>query len=452
MRANGPHSFFTVIRGVVVTIIIDRRKNRGKNDSNRHRFLRRYHQIITEAVKGAVNARSIQNATSKGINIRVRRDRLAEASFNLDYSTGIRQGVNFGNTKYAQGDLILRPEEVDGQYAKSASSDGEDSDDFIFTISSEEFQKYFFDELELPNMTNQSLNTNEVFKYVRTGFATVGNPANLDLVRSVRNSLSREIAFDDENCNVEEILLLSQEYNFLISVIDRTVEQQNRLDEIKKLLNELQQIGVDSSNSFSMDQMDLRYRSFSKQVVPNSKAVMFCILDVSGSMGQTEKDLAKRFFILLYLFLQREYEKIEVRFVRHHTIAEEVDEERFFYDRITGGTIVSTAMYEIERIIQKDYSDGMWNIYGAQASDGDNEHDDIPVLRDKLVSSILPTMQYYAYVEITSSQWRQAGTSPSSNMWNLYNEICEFIPWLATAHVNSATDIYPVFARLFKKS
>src|SRR5690606_8259525 len=121
-----------------------------------------------------------------------------------------------------------------------------------------------------------------------------------------------------------------------------------------------------------LDTFDLKYNLHIKHPIPRSKAVMFCLMDVSGSMDQATKDIAKRFFILLYLFLQRNYEKTEVVFIRHHTIAKEVDEDEFFHSRETGGTVVSSALKLMQSIIEARYSPSEWNIYGAQASDGDN--------------------------------------------------------------------------------
>jgi len=127
--------------------------------------------------------------------------------------------------------------------------------------------------------------------------------------------------------------------------------------------------------------------------VPSSKAVMFCIMDVSGSMTQSIKDIAKRFFILLYLFLERNYKQIELVFVRHHTHAKEVDEQEFFYSRETGGTIVSSALKLTADIIDARYSPADWNIYIAQASDGDNWDGDSASCADILSKQILDKVQ-----------------------------------------------------------
>jgi len=171
---------------------------------------------------------------------------------------------------------------------------------------------------------------------------------------------------------------------------------------------------------------------------------MFCLMDVSGSMTQDIKDLAKRFFILLHLFLKRNYQKIDIVFIRHHTVASEVDEEEFFYSRETGGTVVSSALQLMEKIVRERYPMSDWNIYAAQASDGENWADDSPRCRDILESGILPNVQYYAYVEINSGE--------DQVLWHTYEEILETLPdRFAMRKVADSSDIFPVFRDLFER-
>ena len=164
-----------------------------------------------------------------------------------------------------------------------------------------------------------------------------------------------------------------------------------------------------------IDPFDLRYSNRIKVPKPMTQAVMFCIMDVSGSMDETRKDTAKRFFILLYLFLKRAYDKIEVVFIRHHTAAAEVDEEEFFHSRESGGTVVSSALHLLDKIIDERYGSGDWNSYVAQASDGDNWDNDSVLCKQLLINTIMPTVQYYTYVEITDG--------PPQNLWEQYAEV-----------------------------
>ena len=193
-----------------------------------------------------------------------------------------------------------------------------------------------------------------------------------------------------------------------------------------------------------LDNFDLKYNLQVKEPVPRTKAVMFCIMDVSGSMNQGTKDIAKRFFILLYLFLQRNYEHTEVVFIRHHTSASEVDEQEFFYSRETGGTIVSSALILMKEIIDERFPVGEWNIYGAQASDGDNWNDDSTRCHKILTKSLIPLVQFFSYIEITPNE-HQA-------LWREYEAVqSEFSASFAMQQIVEVGDIYPVFRALFQK-
>jgi uncharacterized sporulation protein YeaH/YhbH (DUF444 family) len=169
---------------------------------------------------------------------------------------------------------------------------------------------------------------------------------------------------------------------------------------------------------------------------------MFCLMDVSGSMDEGRKELSKRFFILLYLFLTRHYERIELVFIRHHTQAAEVTEEEFFHARETGGTVVSSALVLMEEIIKARYNPSEWNIYGAQASDGDNWHHDSDRCKEILVQRILPLVRYFAYVQVAEEE---------QNLWQEYTTIAEGFPQFAMRKATEASQIYPVFRDLFRK-
>jgi len=187
----------------------------------------------------------------------------------------------------------------------------------------------------------------------------------------------------------------------------------------------------------------LRYANRVDQPTPTSQAVMFCVLDVSGSMDENRKNIAKRFFMLLYLFLTKSYERIELVFIRHHTVASEVGEEDFFSARESGGTVVSSALTLMHEIILDRYPTSAWNIYAAQASDGDNWEQDSMRCRELIVQGILPLVQYYAYVEIEAEE-------PQS-LWHEYARIAATSPRFAMQRILGLEDIYPVFRELFKK-
>lgn len=263
-----------------------------------------------------------------------------------------------------------------------------------------------------------------------------GNPSRINIVRTLRSAHARRIALSGGSRAKLRAALKELER------IKR--EEPDNLGDIQELELEIAKLRARIDRVPFLDTFDLKYNLLVKQPNPTSKAVMFCLMDVSGSMTQATKDIAKRFFILLYLFLKRNYEKIEVVFIRHHTSAREVDEEEFFYSRETGGTIVSSALKMMQEIMAERYPTHEWNIYAAQASDGDNWNDDSPVCRDILLKQIMPFVQYYTYVEITPRE-HQA-------LWFEYERVREaFEDSFAQQQIVSASDIYPVFRELFQR-
>jgi uncharacterized sporulation protein YeaH/YhbH (DUF444 family) len=180
---------------------------------------------------------------------------------------------------------------------------------------------------------------------------------------------------------------------------------------------------------------------------------MFCLMDVSGSMGEREKDLAKRFFMLLHLFLKRRYERLDIVFIRHTHDAQEVDEHTFFYSRQSGGTIVSTALEEMQKIVHERYATGEWNIYAAQASDGYTQTGDASRCVDLLNQELMPICQYYAYIEILDEREMEVFSSEESGaeLWRAYRTVAKDWKNFATKRIAKPADIFPVFRELFAK-
>ena len=199
--------------------------------------------------------------------------------------------------------------------------------------------------------------------------------------------------------------------------------------------------------------MDIRYNHWVKQPNPITKAVMFCLMDVSASMGEHEKDIAKRFYMLLYMFLERSYKEVDIVFIRHTTEAEEVDEQTFFYDKKTGGTKVSSVLAKCREVIEDRYPLDDWNCYIAQTSDGDNWNSDNDRVLRILVNQLLPIVQHYAYIQIEPSpdrmmMWRSLGMMPD-DLWEVYSIVNE--PNFDKKQISDVTEIWPVFSELFKK-
>jgi uncharacterized sporulation protein YeaH/YhbH (DUF444 family) len=197
-----------------------------------------------------------------------------------------------------------------------------------------------------------------------------------------------------------------------------------------------------------IDPIDIRYRRFETVPKPVAQAVMFCLMDVSGSMSEHMKDLAKRFYMLLYIFLTRRYRHVEIVFVRHTDRAEEVDEETFFRSPATGGTLVSSALEATRQIIATRYRPTDWNIYAAQASDGDNAYTDAEATQQLLTGAVLPASQYFAYLEVGDEGYSGAS---ESNLWGLYQRLRSEGAALSMRKVSSRSEIFPVFHDLFQR-
>ncbi len=416
--------------------LIDRRLNaKNKSTVNRQRFLRRYRKHIKQAVSDAVSNRSITDIEN-GEKISIPNQDVQEPVFGHGQG-GERSTIHPGNKEFIAGDQIQRPKGGGGGGGDGkASNSGEGMDDFVFQITQEEFLEFMFDDLELPNLVKRQLAGTESFKYKHAGFTTVGAPNQIHVVRSLRAAQARRIALG--NPSRKKIRELEQELETLKKDQPDNGEAITALSEkISALRNKVKKIPY-------LDTFDIKYKLTIKEPLPSSKAVMFCIMDVSGSMNQATKDIAKRFFILLYLFLQRNYDHTEVVFIRHHTSAKEVDEEEFFYSRETGGTIVSSALKLMKSIMEARYPTNEWNIYGAQASDGDNWNDDSSSCHELMVNDILPSTQHYSYIEITPRD-HQA-------LWHEYQKVQEqFEDSFAIQQIVEAKDIYPVFRELFQR-
>ncbi|SDJ75994.1 hypothetical protein SAMN04488540_11317 [Ferrimonas sediminum] len=419
-----------------MTHFIDKRlNNKGKSTVNRQRFLRRYKRQIKQAVSDAVTNRSVTDVDS-GERISIPTKNISEPVFHIGKG-GDRRMVHPGNDQFQRGDRIERPPQGGGGGAGQgqASNSGEGADDFVFEISRDEYLDILFDDLALPNLKKNNFDKMVEFKTVRAGITSEGIPANIHIVRSLRESLARRTAM-----TAGKRRALKQAQARLQQLTDTPGSS---TEEIRALQEEIELLEQKIGKVPFIDTFDLKYNNYTKRAVPTSKAVMFCLMDVSGSMDQATKDIAKRFYILLYLFLTRTYKELDVVFIRHHTQAKEVDEHEFFYSQETGGTIVSSALKLMAEIQKERYPADQWNIYAAQASDGDNWADDSPLCRQILDDALLPLCRYFTYIEITNRAHQ--------TLWREYESLVGAHPHFALQHIRSVEDIFPVFKELFKK-
>jgi uncharacterized protein len=421
--------------------IIDRRLNPGgKSLANRQRFIRRAKSLIRKAVHESTANRSIRDADQAG-EVSLPAQGVHEPSFRRSASGGVRDYLLPGNKEYVEGDSLPRPPQGGGGSGSEGSPDGEGQDDFRFALSRDEFVDLFLEDLELPDLAKRRVVDTEAVTWSRAGYLVTGSPANLALMRTVRNGMARRIAL--RRPKPGELIRLREEIAALAEGDPRRIELEEELD---RKLRRTQLIPY-------IDPLDVRYKRFEAHPKPVAQAVMFCLMDVSGSMTEHMKDLAKRFYVLLYIFLRRKYKHVEVVFIRHTHQAQEVDEDTFFHSPETGGTVVSTALEEMRRVVAERYNPDSWNIYAAQASDGDNTASDNERTAELLVNVILPACQYYAYLEVgrDSEHFPPGFIRRDSDLWQTYTEICRTGAPMAMRKVSHRRDIYPVFRELFAR-
>lgn len=425
--------------------IIDRRQSGGnKSIPNRERFMNRYHRRIAAGVKAMISGGSIGTIFDDVKRISIPVGDLSEPHPSYSSGEGRVDLIVTGNVQYRVGDLIPKQGEGNGQGNGSGAGNGGDSeDDFSFTLTREEFLHYFFEDLELPNLLNKDISVTEEYRTRKAGYSASGTPSNLSILRTMRESTGRRVALraskkrklkelERELSELEDLIASGSEGQGF-DVTQAAVRCEEIREEIVALKKAVKKVPF-------VDDIDLRYRNTIREAVPTTKAVMFCLMDVSGSMTQWHKDIAKRYFMLLFLFLNRRYEKVELVFVRHTTEAEEVDEQEFFYGRRSGGTQVSAGLEKIDEIIQERYDRKRHNIYIAQASDGDNWGDDGSRVVEIMKNSLLPKVQYHFYVEISPH-------GQSNDLWDTYQTLAA--QNFSAAKVTDPSEIFQVFRRMF---
>jgi hypothetical protein len=335
-----------------VATIIDKRKNKDSVSKVKNKFFKRQRAIIQQQIDSLIKQKKIKNIlNSSSKKITIPSKNMYEPTFHYDYDKLKAPLIGTNNDVWRKGDKF---------YSRSASSgwgsgngDGGE-DDFSFLLTKDEFVRLLFENLALPNFIKRF---GDIKKYVtkRSGYIKEGTPSKLDLKKTFENAIARRFALRE-------------------------------------------------TNPPFLDDIDLRYKHYKRKPIPWRSAVMFCCMDVSGSMGEEEKLRAKKFYLLLFLFLRQKYKTVDIVFIRYHSSPKECDEDEFFYSRETGGTVVSAALELIDSIITDRYTPSKWNIYIAHTSDGDNFNQDNARCGPILEGRLLPIVQYYLHYNVSHAQ------------------------------------------------
>jgi uncharacterized sporulation protein YeaH/YhbH (DUF444 family) len=418
----------------MTSTIIDRRPQQGKSSANRQRVLRRLNKVLKHQVDQLVSKRRLTDVDTAA-EVTVGKLDVSEPNFRIDQGTGASDRILPGNDRYRVGDRLRKPEgggQGDGGDAGEGGGEpGEDN--FRFILSREEFLNLLFDDLELPELLKKELTEVTDRKFRRGGIVRHGNPGNMSVLRTFRASIGRRVAA--AGSIQEDLDRVEYSQGYAQEVGDEKLAQALALeaDAVRRRATQVPFI----------DPVDLRHRSLVEVEAPRTAAVMFCLMDVSGSMSELRKDLAKRFFTLLYMFLTRKYENVELVFIRHTEVAEEVDENTFFYDPLSGGTKVLAALEKMKEIIEERFPPARYNIFGAQASDGDSIGQDPAQSRAFLTNQLLPLSRYFVYAE--TNEFARSNTE----LWNAYTSV-ERENFNMAAVPNRAA-VYPALVKLFEK-
>lgn len=381
-----------------MTVIIDRRKNqKGKSSQNRKRFLDRYKKQLKGKVNNIAGKRKIQDM-DKGGDVVI--TDTAEPVFS-NGKGGKKWYINPGNKGFTKGDKSPKPQEEQG--GGGSGSDGEGIDEYTFTLTKEEFLSIYFGGLALPNFIKQSMDETKEFKYVRAGYTKEGPHNKLDLKKTFEQSLARRIAGKNSG-----------------------------------------------KKSRFLDDEDLRYRLFTKQPKPHKNAVMLCLMDVSGSVGDDQKHLSKQFFLLLFLFLTKEYETVTLKFVRYHSYPLEVDEEEFFYGTDTGGTCVADALDYSIAMINSEFNLNNTNLYVCHSSDGDyitSMSEETAIIEG--MKTLINMSQYYVYLQVIDEQMLWGGNRSQAGLYQLFKYHLDEKK-LNISEISKSSEVLDAFREIFK--
>ena len=388
---------------------------------------------MQQAVKHSLQNRNIRDVLGGG-EVSIPLDGMEEPRFRRG-TGGTRDHVLPGNRTFIEGDVLPRPGGGrGGRPDRAGEGDGEDA--FRFVLTREEFLNVFLDDLELPDLAKRRLTEAEHESPRRAGYSVSGSPANIAVNRTTRLALMRRMAL--RRPSPEAIELLDAE----IADCDDDELRSALEAKAKALAAKVRRIPY-------IDPVDVRYRRFENEPKPVAQAVMFCLMDVSGSMSEHMKDLAKRFYMLLYIFLSQRYRHVEIVFIRHTDRAEEVDEDTFFHSPATGGTLVSSALEAMRAIIAKRYRPEDWNIYAAQASDGDNSYSDDAATG--AAAEGRASCRSASISPISRSVRPDRGSTSHSALWKLYERLRSEGAPLSMRKVSHRSEIFPVFRELFQR-
>lgn len=437
-------------------IFVDRRKTgRGKSLNNRQKLLRRIKDSIKNSKPEDIDADGVAATGTPGAKsmnnpVKVAKSALEEPVFHYSRDVGEREVVLIGNDEFLKGDNFPLSSPDD---AMSAGRGDDGEDDFIINISRSEFFDVFFEDCELPDMQENHERVIPEAVMKPAGFQKSGNPGQLSVIRSFKNAQARRLALT--RTSREELELLQQlkleiaQFLFgkVINLTDKEIENTLKLAEIEIRIAELK-AKIASVGLF--EDVDLRFKKSEKVQVKSADAVFIMLMDVSGSMDEEKKRIARKFFSLQYAFIKRKYPQTDLVFIAHTENSYELSEEEFFTTRLNGGTVVSPAFALAHQIIKSRYDARQSNIYLSYASDGDNyEIDNALVMEEIENKGLLTKLRHMVYAQVGQSF--TAGFNWGSTLNNTMKSIASTSKKLITIEIDNEFEVFQAFKKIYKK-
>lgn len=439
-------------------IFVDRRKTgRGKSLPNRQRLLRRIQDAIRQAKPTDIDAGGVKGTGARGAKananpVKVTRTSLHEPTFHYAPSTGNHNIVLIGNDEWERGDEFPLGGSEEGPGGVGGPGE-EGEDDFIVNVSREEFFNVFFEECELPDL--QDTHEKDLPQAVSkpAGFQKEGNPGSLALIRSFKNAKPRRKALTREARDEWEEL--HAEYEQLIEELGTSYTLPSRAEVIQDRLAEIEELMLALERKISgvplFEKIDLRYRKREKVLVKAADAVFAMIMDISGSMDEDKKRMARKFFSLQYAFIKRKYPQTDLIFIAHTDEAEEMTEEEFFTTRKSGGTIVSPAYELLHTILRQRYDAHETNIYLSQASDGDNwDTDNGNVITQLEDEGLLAKLRHMSYAQVGQSFAASYGYG-GVTLWNALESVANTTKKVAMVKINDDSEVFDAFQKIYRR-
>jgi sporulation protein YhbH len=371
-------------------------QRKGIIDQDRHK------ERVKEAIKknlGSIvsNEAIILSDGKRTVKVPIRA--LDEYKFRFDYRK--RKQVGQGDGKTRVGDVIGRESQQQGQGGNGQAGQEGGGEYYEAEVNIDEIAALIFEDLQLPFLEEKAKKAVQSKTTRFNEIRRTGVMANLDKRRMILENIKR---------NARE-------------------EGRARFGSVKK--------------------EDLRFKTWEENLRYESNAVVISMMDVSGSMGEFKKYIARSFFFWMVRFLRTKYDNVEIVFISHHTEAREVSEEQFFTQGESGGTVVSSAYQLALEIINQRYRPADWNVYPFHFSDGDNyysDNEEAVRLADQLIS----TCNLFGYGEIgeegASSYRRSSGA-----LLSIFSDRLKGKERFVGVRIDEKEDVYPALKQFFGK-